>query len=376
MSFVPLRGSIPYPAKMWGTGAITSTFHVVDTATEVMQVIGQIQFDDGGAGGSRSITSSGGKFHWRTSAVATFANAGTTLRLGVQDLDTTADHRGDGTFDVYADLVGGTDTIASNTSYETPMETGSKTISHGDWVAIGLEMISKGGSDSLWLQIWKAIDADQAPFPGLVTGTTFLSTNSQPLFMIEFDDGTFGWMASTLLLSASGTVTINSSTATADEYGNLMQVTAPIEVSGVTLALSSAASTADYEVILYSDALGTPVVVEAVVVDATFITSAGQLSFCFQDGPHTLVPGVNYAISVRPTTTNSLSIYYSQVDNMSHWNPSTPPGVDIYAIRRLDNTGAFSDYNGGTAKTRRMHMNLLISGVHDQRGRASFNLGI
>jgi len=36
----------------------------------------------------------------------------------------------DGTFDVYADLVGGTDTITGSADQLTAMETGTKTITH------------------------------------------------------------------------------------------------------------------------------------------------------------------------------------------------------------------------------------------------------
>ena len=68
-----------------------------------------------------------------------FSNGSTNLRIGLQDV-TPATGFEDGTFDVYADLVGGTDTIAEDVILATPMESGTKTVTHGDLLAIAIEM--------------------------------------------------------------------------------------------------------------------------------------------------------------------------------------------------------------------------------------------
>jgi hypothetical protein len=84
-----------------------------------------------------------------------------------------------------------------------------------------------------------------------------------------------------------------------------------------------------------------------------------------------------YAVTIRPTTTNTLRSFYTDVYEAAHWLTWGTP-LDCYAVRRLDNTGAFSDDNGGTAKTRRMDTCLLLDAFDDGKGGgvASLNIGL
>ncbi len=107
---------------LMGSGINNAT---MDGAGESQAFIGKVFLEAGT--GSKTISSAGGKIRWRSGTV-TFANAGTNFRIGIQDVASTGLE--DGTFDVYADLVGGTDTITGSADQLTAMETGTKTISH------------------------------------------------------------------------------------------------------------------------------------------------------------------------------------------------------------------------------------------------------
>lgn len=121
---------------------------VADAANEGCQLTGQVWLP--ARSGSKTISSAGGKIHWTAGASVVFADGATNWRMGIQDLSTSGQPpRGDGVFDVQADLVPGVDTIATTTHYATAMESGSKTITHGDYVAIVFSMTARGGTDAV-----------------------------------------------------------------------------------------------------------------------------------------------------------------------------------------------------------------------------------
>src|SRR3990172_6421351 len=136
-----------YPLIMYNGYGQTSS-GTLDAAGEKIVFIGRMYLE--GGPGSKTISSAGGKIDWRTSAV-TWATPGSALRVGIADVDLTKGPPGrdDGTFDVRKDLVQGTDSLASNTWVSTAMDTGTKTIAHGDLVAIVFELTATLGVDSV-----------------------------------------------------------------------------------------------------------------------------------------------------------------------------------------------------------------------------------
>ena len=369
MALIQLLGSIQLPRLVTNTGALTFESTQLNATGEHLDFTGNVYLEGGTSGGTKTISSAGGKLWWRVGS-STFANAGTTFRIGLQDTSAASTPaQGDGTFDVYKDLVGGTDTIAANTAHGTAMDTGTKTLTHGDVVSCTFEMISRAGSDDVRPNaVDHPTNGGTNRFPAVVSFTPGgLRVNGTPNLIIEFDDGTYGWFFGSLYTTATGSNAFGVSTGTADEYGNLFQVDASIGVAGVTLDMNTSTATADFELILYSDPLGTPSIIEAVTVDATQIsttTLAGMEMRMFTES-HTLVPGTTYAVTIRPTTTSNVTFYHTDIAEANQWKMHGLSGDDCYAIRRLDNTGAFSDYNGGTAKTRRMGISLMLDQVNE-----------
>ena len=329
-------GTLIYPAQEAESATAYQAAATLDAAGESVSIIGRVVLE--GGSGSKTISSAGGKIIWRNGG-ATFANAGTTLRIGINDVVVTTGLE-DGTHDVYADLVGGTDTITSNTAYNTAMETGTKTIAHGDIVAVVFEMTARGGADSViinglmgsYLFPYRTVDTGAGP----AKATSALA----PMATIIFDDGTYGWIEGNFEHSGTNSANAFGSGSTPDERALIFQVPFKASLKGAEVMLNAVASGDDFEVVLYSDPLGTPTVVETITADPDIIGStAGLYKVSFT--AYTLNINTNYAIAVRPTTTNTIGL--NQMDFLAA-NDRIPTmlGTNWSLGTRTDQTGAFT----------------------------------
>lgn len=352
----------------------------LDATGEALHYSGQIYL--AAESGSKTISSAGGKIYFRSSTT-TFASASSTFRAGLQDTSSVdgPPGRGDGTFDVYGELVGGTDTIATSSMIAVAMESGTKTLAHGDMVTIVLEMTARGGSDSVTASwIGNAENIPQRPVLASYLSASWARVQGTLNCCVEFDDGTLGWIFGSAIYSMPAmTQNFNSGSSTADEYGNLINVPMPVVLDGLYAYVYPASRTADFELCLYEDAFGTPVLVDSVTIDATQVATTGGAVICYGLFSHayTLKQNTNYAVTVRPTTTGNVTINYFDVDQAAMLD-MYQLGQGCYAVRRIDNSGAFSDWNGGTAKTRRIVAGVIAAGFHDAWGesRAQSLIGV
>ncbi len=304
--------------------------------------------------------------------------------MSVQAVSTsTAPAQGDGTPLVSKSLVQGTDTLASNTAQATALSTGSTTLSHGQHIAVCWNMSVRNGADSVGVQTNNpAYGAAAYDTPVVMLGTpTFARVATAPTFVIEFDDGTIGWfLNSSALLNSVATVAFNSGTAVADEYGNFFTPAVLMRAVGFAANVNISSASADFDLVLWQDPLGllgSPVPLEVISVDATQLGTAsgtGAINKVFQ-GVRILRPGIQYGYSVRPTTVNSVTLAYQDVPVASHWQVMGLDADRCYAMRTI-NGGSFSDYNGGTAMTRRMNMAILADQYNDNSGNAQYHIGI
>ena len=340
----------------------------LNAAGETCHNVGYIQLENP-TGGSKTISAAGGgSIVWLTSTV-TFANAGTTFRVGIQDLAGGASNpgQGDGTFDVQATFTGGGGGVTGSAVQTSVMTSGTKTINHGDLVAITFATTARAGSDSITV----AHNAMDSHFGALVmpgvtdntSGAYTRNTLATPNCYILFDDGSVGWIAGTSWSGVPPTaLSFNSGTGTADEYGNLLVFPTTFYAMGVAITMSDSSFSGDFELLLYTDPLGTPAVQRTITVDASNLMAInGRLrGFFLFSSPYLMRANTPVGITIRPTTTNNLTIYYRDVNN-SVGGRTTVPNSYCYSIRRLDNSGAFSDYNGGTAKTRKVSISVFGS---------------
>lgn len=333
-------------ALMWSTNAVAA--NTMDAAGESCAFIGKVYIE--GAAASKTISSAGGKIVFRTGTV-TFANGSTNFRVGVQDVAATGLE--DGTFDVYVDLTGGGGGIASNTWYELAMATGTKTISHLDTVAICFEMTARGGSDSVSIFSFStnifASNSSNFPYRTQDTGSGPVRSSSNTIgALIIFDDGTLGWIEGGGVfpgMNATVTQTYNSG-STPDEYAGVFQVPFKMSVRGGYLSVGSIASTDNFEIVLYSDAQGTPVAERTVTVDPNYTGSASaNNAYWVSFSSITLTPGLWYALAMRPTTANNLTLLYVNIGASfgNKYKKSLPFGTNCKLSSRTNQTGAFSE---------------------------------
>ncbi len=344
------------PLRMQTIGLTNTTGgNTMDAAGESSGVVGQVYLADP-SGGSKTISSAGGKL-WLRSGSVTFANAGTTIRAGIQDVD-PANGLEDGTYDVYGELVGGGGGLAANSYNEFAMSSGTKTIAHGDLVVVVVEMMSRGGSDSV---SWSTNNSNVAPhsnnagltgtgFPyGTVdTGTRQKSANSPAVFLV-FDDGTYGWIEfqepGPASLSASST-NINTG-SNPDELAACFHLPFKCTLTGVVMGVGNVATADDFELILYSDPFGTPVAERTVTMDAMYYgTTGGNARAGGVFAPYTLLANTDYAVAVRPTTANNITVYYFTTSTGKEAiKRSTIFGESIQLGSRQNQSGAFSVSN-------------------------------
>jgi hypothetical protein len=304
-------------------------------------VIGRILLSSG-PGTSKLISSAGGKIFLRIGSAVTWANAGTTLRCGIQDLDAAG--LNDLTFDVYDELVPGTDTVTASTIQTITMSTGSKTIADGDQVAIGVRMTTRAGADSVTIAgITGGWAAEIAVSPyGSFGGATIASNVPQATVM--FDDGTLGTIRWLDLTSAGvANVAAFGSASTPDEYAATFQVPYKCAIDGAAFFHGSLARTDDFELILYSDPLGTPVAISTATGDATFSASSSGWYWLYFGSHLTLEPDTTYGLAIRATTANTFTLNYGLTVDAAL--KALSPFASLKWCSRTDQTGAFAEVN-------------------------------
>ncbi len=340
MSLVTIAPHFLNAWPFWGNPSVAS--RIVDAAGESVFGIGQVYLSSG-PGTSKTISSAGGKVYILVGSAVTFVNAGTTIRIGVQDL-TGAPATEDGTFDVFDDLVGGTDPITGDAILTGVMSSGTKTITHGDYVAIGVEMTALGGADTVRFESFNAAGVNDWPACYVTQDTgggPAVSQNQMPV-AIEFDDGTLGILMYGLCARPAG-VAFNSGDAP-DEFATIFQVPYLCSIAGINAVMDNVASTDDFEAILYSDPLGTPSAERTVTANVDAIvsgTSDGTFTFLFSSAFNPVV-GTDYAIAIRPTTVNDITLHRMDF-TVAALRFSTQLGTLWRQGSRTNQTGAFTE---------------------------------
>lgn len=372
-------GPVMYPNM--GTFNIASsgslqTITTMAASGQACHLVGQV-FIDGRPSAAKTFSSAGGKIHFMAGA-CTFANAGTTLRVGIQDanLTTGSPARGDGTFDTYKDMVGGTDTITANAYNTVTMASGTKSITHGDMIAIVFNMTARGGADSVIVQGLSQYSGGLFHLPQCTAeaAAVFTTQPTVPDAIIEFDDGTLGWVYGTMPVDAgpNNVVSFNSG-STPDEYGTTVQFPRPVSVEGMW-AFIVAAGSGPSEFLIYSDPMGTPTLVTGATYsfDHDLKQSANErfVHVLFPQ-PVTLAANTRYGVTMRPTTTDNITAHYFRVANANYFKAMTG-GIYSTYISRTNNAGAFTE-----TTTRRLEMGLLISGGDEGQGPLpTYQLGV
>jgi hypothetical protein len=347
MSLVTFGGVPFFPvahASLQGTARSVNLSSVtVDATNEAAIMIGHIWTEDGS---SHTIDTSGSSsLGWRA-GTTTFANAGTTLKVGLAAVDTTTGPpaRASNTtdvinFDVVASFTGGGGGVTGTAWNESVPTSGTKTIANGDLVAFAVQMTARAGADSVLVQYGSQLQTANFPAVTAFTGGSYTAPGGLPTAVITFSDGKLGFFFGGYVQSINTTQTWNSASSPS-EYGNVFQLPVPGRIYGV---ICGGVFTGDTDLVLYSDPLGTPVAQKTISVDLNTVetTGNGYGIFLFPS-PFTFSASTDYAIVMKPTTATNVSLNYKTFNASSHQKSETL-GTAAYAVNRT--SGAFAVQN-------------------------------
>jgi hypothetical protein len=345
MSFAALPGSPtiligPSPSS---SNTITQTTTTLDAANEALICIGRVRTADGG---SHTIDTTGSSSIGFLTGSVTFANAGTSLSVGIAAVDTTNGPAGRAvnvadvtTFDVKGVFAGGGGGI-TGTAWQTKVPTtGTKTIANGDLVAVVIQMTARAGADTVGIITGGAAAGLQDPVMTSFVGGSYSSPATLPNAVITFSDGTLGWLFGGEVFAASSARTFNSGSSP-NEYGQLYEFPFPVRVSGLW---GWVAPGGNFELILYSDPLGTPVAERTLAYDANAMgSSSGRRITGLLASAYDVPANTPVAVVMRPTTVTNLSAYYKTLASATH-RAADPWGTSGYGVSR--SSGAFGNAN-------------------------------
>jgi hypothetical protein len=328
-----------------GAVALPSATNITqDAANEATIMIGQIFTEDGA---SHTIDTTGSsKLGWMC-ASSTFANAGSTFKVGIAAVDTATGPPGRAvnvadviTFDVVASFTGGGAGVTSGAWNESVPTSGTKTIANGDLVAFCTQMTARAGVDSV-ITVLNADDLGSTfPLTTGFLGGAYSASTATPNAVVTASDGTLGFFFGCGARSVTTTQTWNNSSSPS-EYGNVVSVPFPVKAYGIISAISAGG---DVDHILYSDPLGTPVAEKTASIDSNVISSASisQMTVRMFPAPYTMNAGQIVGVIAKPTSVTNVSLAYKSVNTAAYMNQDAL-GTNCYAINR--NTGAFAAQN-------------------------------
>lgn len=346
------------PANSHGF-SVNANWGVSDTGIlandlEELQIIGDIVTEDGR---SHIFGNSGSAIEWMTGAV-TF-NAVSTLTVGFKqassiDAATGPPIRattGKAAFDVYKDLVAGTDSLAATTARSDAMATlaaSAITVNNGDQGCVSFFLSKASGTSSIVAR--QAANSQQFGYPGLTlvtaSGVTFTAQTQAPNVMLKFDDGYYGWIFPSIPISAISSASPGGIT---NIVGNIIRVPFRCKVNAMMATLLLSANTQDFALDMYSTPLGTPALMATAAIDANEVSNVASANRNYLKAfstPQIMEANTDYCFGVRQTTANNiLGVHYRDVFSTSWWQASGS-GAECYAANST--AGAtFASQNSG-----------------------------
>jgi hypothetical protein len=343
MNLIP----IGLPAHQGSLNVLSSAAVTIDATAEATIYIGHLFWADGG---SHTVDTSGSSsLGWLTGAV-TFANAGTSVSIGLAAVDTATGPPARAanvadiiTFDVASVKTGGGGGITGSAWQESVPTTGTKTIAHGDFIAFAVQMTTRAGADTIAVNS-SAAGGNVTPIVPSVTAfiaAAYTAQSNPPNAVVTASDGTLGFFwAGSVFLTPNNSVTWNSGSAT-KEYGNFIKVPVPLKVYGLVF---NGAFGGDVDMVLYSDPLGTPVAEKTASLDANAMgtASSNRYGFALFSSPYTTTADQPLAAIMKPGGTNISSTYVT-LNAATHQAAHGLTSTTCYAVNRA--SGAFAAQN-------------------------------
>lgn len=341
--------------------ALSSTTVTIDAANEASMFIGHVVTSDGG---SHTIDTTGSSsLQWRTGTVV-FANAGTTVKVGLAAVD-----MGNGpparavnvtnviTFDVARSMTGGGGGIVGDSWQTHVPTTGTKTIANGDLAAFAVQATARAGADAVRPTVLAALGGYNFPQVTNYLGGTYTGSVQLGTAIIVFSDGALGWFYGSEVFSTVTTRTFASADSP-NEYGQLYDLPFPYKIYGIYGIIDP---DADFDVVLYSDPLGTPAAERTVAVDAnTVAAAAGKYISVLFPSPYSTTANQKVAAVLKPGASN-VSTYFKTLAHADH-RVANAWGTSGYGVSRSGGTGAFANANSSLDH---YYIGLLVGGFDD-----------
>jgi hypothetical protein len=322
----------------------------VDAANEAAAFIGQVRWADGA---SHTIDTTGSsKIYVHTGSAATFDDATSVMHIGIQDVDTTTGVpvRPDGTYDVNSVVTTAADTSPALTTQNsfvgaTPT-TGTKTIAHGDLIAVVCTLITVGTTPAANVnfmgQTTSELGANGGRPCGIAYTGSWAHTMQAPVILLVASDGTFGTFEGVTAFGQFSTLSYADS-SNPDEYGNIFQVPFACKVNGFSLVGGAPGATADFQYDLTSTPTGTP----ASLISGPISVTAESIGGSSTTGTTIMFPEValaadtDYCISIKATAAGFFSMYNMTLPQAGA-RALLRGGTATYGASRNGGSGAYS----------------------------------
>lgn len=333
---------------------------------------GKLWWEDGG---SHTIDTTGSSsIQWR-SGPSTFANAGTTVKVGIGAVDATTGPPVRAvnvtnviTFDVAAVFTGGGGGITTAAWQTSVPTTGTKTIANGDLIAISFQMTAKAGADSVGLSCENNLAIPNLPAVTQFSTSSYAATNGLPNVVVVSSGGVRGYIFGGFVATVAQTFQTWNNASGSKEYGNILRFPIPTRAYEIVTE-NSISGNCDF--VLYGTPLGTPsalATVSALAVQTANQSLSSHTSFVFAS-PVDLAANTDYAVIANPSSATSVQMLYKTFADANHEN-SEWLGTDCYAVSR--NTGAFAAQNSNKD---RFAIGLLV-GAFDAGGGGTTIYGV
>lgn len=305
----------PTPIPMGITPSLSSAMVIAATGDKLAYA-GRVAFQ--GSSGTKNIH----KIHLNLGTIVKAGASALTISLQDVDLVNGPVIRPDGVQDQTYQIANINTESGFNSGawFTTGALSADRTVTYGDLLAIVVEFNgARAGADSITINGIASASSSSAftsqHQSACLTNISGVWANIAQMIncLLEFDDGTFGWLQGNHTLISLGNVVYNSGTAGADEYCLEFQMPFACEINSISAVVATAGG-GNFEMILYS---GTTAL-QTVTVDqnATLSTSARYIRVPI---PKTRIEAnTTYRIGMRPTTTNNFTLYYFDVNAASH----------------------------------------------------------
>lgn len=334
----------------FGTGTIT-----IDATGELAVWIGQVSWQN------RAVTSRAiRKVKFLLGSVVKAGGSGWDLSIQALDAANGPPARPDGTPIVNVAIANGDAGFVSSAYYTSGNFSADHTVTFGDRLAIvlGFDGAGRLGADAASIPTCGTFNSN-AYNDGMVSflASAWSAPNVNNTIVLEFADGTFGCLTPCWPISST-TITQNINTGTTpDEVATKWTPTFKCKVDRL-VAYLSAGATANFDLVFYQ---GTTVL-DSVSFDANTLRSTSSLPVVGVIPEIEVTPGVDYYISVLPTTANNVTTRHYDVAN-TDFLTFMAGDTQMYAATRT-NAGAWS----AAVNTRRQLIGVGLSAIDDGAG--------